>query len=465
MLLSFIIATIAFLFLVWHSRRDGASLGLPIAYLFSLLFQHLPGGLAHLVGGHFFTDSSATEIGLRFTAIGTVAFVIGVVFAQRASIKPERIIFEQARRGSLRMEDYHALGFARLCFLGGMALVALASVLKRIPSLGAAVDQAASIWILGVLVGLLVTTKYRLWGKMFLWMVALAIYPTVVLINAGFLSFGTTSIFVVTAALLVSVRSDLRAYIGLGLFSLICFLGFLSYFQSRNGIRESLGAGAPLVERIQWSSSIFMDIRFFDPANNQQLDALDQRLNQNYFAGAAAQRIEAGHVQFLSGRSVAEGLQALIPRAIWPDKPIFAGSSEMIREMSGFIVNDNTSFGVGQVMEFYINFGILSLIIGFALFGLAYGWMDHMAAMALRNQDYGGVFIWFLPCISMLSPLASIAEIMGKVASAFVAAYGWRWLWRNWESRQGRSLGLTKARKDVSGRNPQWQDRIAGSTE
>jgi hypothetical protein len=137
----------------------------------------------------------------------------------------------------------------------------------------------------------------------------------------------------------------------------------------------------------------------------------------------------------------------------------------MIREMSGFTVNESTTFGVGQVMEFYINFGIPSLIIGFALFGFSFGWMDQMAAMALRNQDYGGAFIWFLPCLGMLAPLASISEITGNVAAAFAASYGWRWLWRKWESRQGRRPELTEARKDVRGRNPQWQDRVAGSTE
>jgi hypothetical protein len=267
------------------------------------------------------------------------------------------------------------------------------------------------------------------------------------------------------AALLVSCRSHLRPYIGLGLFSLFCFLGFLSYFQNRNNIRESLGAGAQLMERIQRSASVFTAMRMFDPSNNKQLDALDQRLNQNYFAGAAAQRIEAGQVQFMRGRSVAEGLQALIPRAIWPDKPIFAGSSEMIREMSGFDVNENTSYGVGQVMEFYINFGIPSLIIGFTLLGFAYGWMDQNAAMALRNQDYGGACIWFLPCIGMLAPLANISEIMGNVASAFVAAYGWRWLWLNWELTQGSKTELTKTRKDVSLRRFSWKGRVAGSNE
>jgi hypothetical protein len=401
-----------------------------------LLLQHLPGGLAHLTGGYFFSDSTATEIGLRFTAVGTVAFVVGVVLAQHAFKKVVRNEAPVVLSRFQWLKSRSTLRFALFCVLAGWLVVAAASLLARIPSLGAAIDQAGSIWILGVLVGMLVTVKYRRWGHVCGWVAALAVYPVMVLVNGGFLSFGSTSVFAVLAALLVSVRSHLRAYTGLTLFSLLCFLAFLSYFQNRNNIREAVWGGAILGERIHQTSSIITDIRWFDPDNPKHLDALDQRLNQNYFAGAAAQRIQEGQVQFKKGTSILEGLQALVPRAIWPEKPTFAGSSDMIREMSGFMVNENTSFGVGQVMEFYINFGIPSLIIGYILFGFAYGWMDQKAAMALYNKDYGSLFIWFLTCIGMLAPLASIAEVMGNVAAAFVAAYGWRWAWQQWSVRR-----------------------------
>jgi hypothetical protein len=106
-----------------------------------------------------------------------------------------------------------------------------------------------------------------------------------------------------------------------------------------------------------------------------------------------------------------------------------------------------------------------SLIGGFFVYGLFYGWLDQKAAKALRRHDYGGSFIWFLPAMGMLAPLASLAEIMGNVAAAFMAAYGWQWLWRKWESRQASKIALTAASKDVSGRNSPWQGRVSGLTE
>jgi len=262
-----------------------------------------------------------------------------------------------------------------------------------------------------------------------LWLAALAVYPLRVLIRAGFLSFGSTSVFVVMSALLVLLKSRARAYLGLVLFSLVCFLAFLSYFQHRDEIREAAWGGASLKQRIARCATIITDFGWFHSNNINQLKALDERLNQNRFAGMAAQRIEAGQVGFLHGRSIWEGLEALVPRAVWPGKPILVGGSGLVREMAGFQVNENTSYGAGQVMEFYVNYGVPSLIVGFLLFGLAFGWIDSKTAAALQRGEFGQAIMWFLPGVAIIAPLASIAELMGNIAAALVAAYAWRHAW------------------------------------
>jgi len=63
-------------------RRDRVSLGLPIAYLYSLLLIHVPGAFAHVFGGDFLFDSDLAEIGMRFVAIGSMCFVAGVWVAR-----------------------------------------------------------------------------------------------------------------------------------------------------------------------------------------------------------------------------------------------------------------------------------------------------------------------------------------------------------------------------------------------
>jgi hypothetical protein len=173
----------------------------------------------------------------------------------------------------------------------------------------------------------------------------------------------------------------------------------------------------------------------FDPRNPAHLKALDLRLNQNYFAGLAASRIASGQVDYLKGRSLWEGALALVPRALWPDKPVVAGSPKLVAEMTGLTLSKGTSFGVGNVMEFHINFGIPGLIIGFLLLGFAIGRLDRSAAIADARGDFEGIFFYFLPAVALIQPNGSIVEMASGGAAALAAAVGWRWAWRRWSMR------------------------------
>src|SRR5260370_27211060 len=77
----------AFIALLWLLRRDRVSLGLPIAYLFSLLLIHVPGAFAHIAGRDFLLHSDLVELAMRFTAIGSICFVAGVWLARRSNTR------------------------------------------------------------------------------------------------------------------------------------------------------------------------------------------------------------------------------------------------------------------------------------------------------------------------------------------------------------------------------------------
>src|ERR1700733_1940230 len=74
-------------------REDRVSLGLPVAYLYSLLLIHVPGAFAHVVGRDFLRHSDLIEIGMSFVALGSTCFVagglVGGFLAPRNSIHPE----------------------------------------------------------------------------------------------------------------------------------------------------------------------------------------------------------------------------------------------------------------------------------------------------------------------------------------------------------------------------------------
>jgi hypothetical protein len=431
MLLSILICIATEIWLLLVVRKTKLSLGMPIAYLFTLHLIHVPGAVAHLFDpGGLLSDFDMTRIGIRLTAIASICFVVGVWIAQsRRLVLPER-------RSADRKQ------FWQFCLLGGWMFTYGLSFLRPIPTLGAVVDKAGGVWMLGVLLGLrdAIRRKDHAWTA--LWLGALAVYPVVTLLLGGFLSYGSTAVILVLASLTISTRSLPRVLVGSVVAMVLGISLFISYFLGRGEIREAVWGGAPMAERVDVSMNIVRDFQLFDPSNPMQLLALDLRLNQNYFAGLAATRIQNGEAPYLYGRSVWEGILALVPRAIWPDKPVYAGSPKIVAEMTGLVLSENTSFGVGNVMEFQINFGIPGIIIGFLLLGFALGWLDRGAAIADASGNLGRSVVFFLPAVALIQPNGSLVELIGGSGAAFFAAKGWEWVWGQRAGKLSRSAAF-----------------------
>ena len=160
-----------------------------------------------------------------------------------------------------------------------------------------------------------------------------------------------------------------------------------------------------------------------------QLGALDARLNQNSFVGLAATRIDLHQIDYLYGRSVWEGALALVPRALWPEKPVFAGSGSIVANFTGLNLNKNTSWGVGNVMEFEINFGWFGVIGGFFILGWAIAKLDRSAALAEFRGDFGNTILFFLPAVAMIQPNGSLVEVVGGAGAAVGGGLFFRWIW------------------------------------
>jgi hypothetical protein len=410
----------AFFGLLWLLRRDGASLGLPIAYLYSLFLIHVPGAFAHIMGRDFLVNSDLTEIAMRFTAIGAICFVAGVWMA-RSSVQ----------QTSFRRDVDHPQ-FWWFCLIGGWTCVYGLSPFYQFPSVSAAVDKGGAIWMLGVMLGLRGALLRRDLKWTVFWLSALMVYPVLMLLLGGFLSYGSAAIIMVCSALTISTRSYWRVMAGVAIFTFFSLSIFVNYFQHRNDIRDQVWGGAPIEARIDSVVNTFRDFEWFDPTDRHDLIALDERLNQNYFVGLAARRIEQGQVNYLKGESVWEGLLALVPRAFWPEKPVYAGSPQIVAKMTGLRLSPKTSFGVGNVMEFQINFGSAGVVVGFLILGWLIGKLDVKAAAAESRGELGSVILFFLPCAAMIQPNGSIVEITGGPAAALVAAYGWKWAWAQW---------------------------------
>lgn len=405
--------------LIWLLRSSQVSLGLPIAYLSMLLLIHVPGAIAHMVDlNDVLRLHEITAIGIGLTAIGTACFVVGVGIAHFRATRP---VPKPATRSI----------FWKFCLIGGWFITSVSFVIK-VPSITALLTRGGPVWMLAILLALRSAIKRGDRVAKWRWFAALSAYPLLILLLGGFLSFGSMAVLIVLSGLAVTTRSTMRvalSVVGLGVFGISVFL---SYFEHRDSIRAAVWGGQSTEARIDASMAAVYDISFFNPSNPRHLQALDARLNQNFFVGLAAARLDNGRVEYLHGRSLTEGAMALVPRALWADKPVTAGSPKIVSEMTGLQLSPTTSFGVGNVMEFYINFGVAGVIIGFLALGYILGRLDRQAATADAVGDLGGTFMYFLIAVALIQPNGSIVEMVGGGGAALLASYGWKWLWGRW---------------------------------
>jgi hypothetical protein len=421
-------------------RSTRLSLGVPFAYLALLFIEHLPGAYAHLVRPDLFDTTSYVEDGVWKTSVGSMCFVAGVMIARsRQHVISRKLAHPSHVRAHLASPPLNKT-FWLFCLFGGFIFVYGLTPLRSIPTLGAIVEKGGAVWILGVMLGLRDAISRRDIRSGVFWLLALSVYPLLTLIFGGFLSFGTIAAVVALSALVVSVRSLIKILLSIAIILPILLTVFVNYFLSRDQIRSTTWSSASFAERVDTISDVFSTIELLNLNNNLHANALHTRLNQNYFVGLAADRIDQGLVELRYGASFYDALIAIIPRALWPDKPVFGGSGTIVRDMTGLPLSMTTSWGVGQVMEFYINFGWYSLVLGFITLGWLIGRLDLHAAVAEQRGDARSLFVCFLPAVALTQPIISLIELSGGAFAAYLVAIGWSYAWSEWQSDRRRRL-------------------------
>src|SRR5581483_5527087 len=98
-------------------------------------------------------------------------------------------------------------------------------------------------------------------------------------------------------------------------------------------------------------------------------------------------------------------------RAIWPSKPVTAGSGTLVSDYTGLQFASSTSVGVGQILEFYIDFGVYGVAVGCLILGCLIAAMERRASRAIRHRDFIRFASWFMPGLTMLQVGGSLVEV------------------------------------------------------
>jgi hypothetical protein len=244
--------------------------------------------------------------------------------------------------------------------------------------------------------------------------------PLSTLATAGFIGYGVSWVISGVAFLFSVTRRRLLFYCVAPFAGLVGAGFFVAYLATRAAIRAAIAYNEGFSSVVSTIGNLFSSVEILDLSSPALSFAVDARLNQNYLDGYAAQRYVSGAVDLAYGSTIQ--LWALIPRALWPDKPPVGGGSDFVSKFTGLPFDSTTSVGIGQVMEFYMNFAMPGLIIGFFVLGYVLMILDLGIMRALTKGDMRKVLLCAMPGLTLLQPGGNLLEVMVATVGAIVTS-------------------------------------------
>jgi len=401
--------------------RDGSGVGLVFTYILTLAAMHWLAPVIYLVPWYRGGRLDFTVEGLRQSTYALAAFAVGAEIGL-AALRRRGLGVGDSTADSLapRPADPRLINLYLL--VGAVLYVVVFPLAGRLPSATAIVSTGSTLAIVAVCLKCWNAVRTGRRTTLWLWLAATATLPIVTVVGQGFLGYGLAAMLTVFAFVASFYRPRWRVVL-LGMF--VGYLGlsvYVTYMRDRADIREVVWSGGAMEDRMAQLRSTLTNVELFNPDNEDHLRRVDLRLNQDLLIGAAVGYLNEGSVDFARGATFRDAVLGLIPRAIWPAKPIVAGSGDLVSTYTGFTFAEGTSVGIGQVLESYVNFAETGIVAVFLLIGGVLVVVDRMAWIHLASGSVDRFVLFYLPGLSLLQIGGSLVEVTTSAAAGIVVA-------------------------------------------
>lgn len=415
---------------VLHTRRNRIGGFLVYSYILSFFMSHWFGALVHASPWNYFMDSTDTVVGFKYSSYALISLIVGtlvadVLFTQRA---PAPSLPEHSLERRFQFVQLHYVATRILLPIGVASWLATFTFIANLPSAGAALSAGKQCLVLAIC--LLAWAEWHIGkpSRFAFWLGSTALLPVITVVSSGFIGYGIVMVTSVIAFTAMYLRPRWPLLVGL----LVMLYGgvslWVTYAEHRGSIRDSVWGGEDTSIVFEKVITMLANFELFELSNQDHLRNVDLRLNQNALVGAAI-RNTPSMVPFRNGETIYSAVISIIPRAIWPDKPEVGGSGNYVAEHTLTTFGAGTSVGMGQVLEFFINFGMPCIVIGFIILGVALRGLDIRLAETLRANDFKGIIMIFLSGAGLLQAGGSLNELFASTAAGILCSLAiWRLL-------------------------------------
>ncbi|MBX7221888.1 MAG: hypothetical protein K1Y36_18185 [Blastocatellia bacterium] len=418
--LCFVFWILAVVVLLYQQKRRGVVQGLGLTFVFLLALSHLSGASINLLPWFSSPEEEANRLGFQVTTIGLISFVVGFSLLN--------LVFPVPRKQTALTEQH--LGpldrFATVFIVSGIVIYIFYHFVwvpqfGILPTITSVLTSYMNLVNIGFILRCWVRWHQKKNLQMYLWIGLSSILPVFTIAYQGFLGAGAILIFSLVCFVGAFYRPAWRLALILVLMVFFGLSVFVTYSRDKSSIRDALREGSSNQSALERVFDTFSRFEFFDPYDQTHLNHIDNRLNQNILVGKAVQYIGSGAQDFAEGETLEQAVYALIPRVLWPNKPLTAGSGQIVSQYTGMEFAEGTSVGIGTVLEFYINFGTTGVIIGFVCFGLILSLLDNLSFNSLMRGNSVMFAFWYLPGLAFSTVSGALVETTASVAASFVA--------------------------------------------
>jgi hypothetical protein len=406
------IVVLAILFgVAWKGRRP--VVGLAIAYWFQLWLIHWLGGLIHAFSWNEGPDHAATLAGFEITGYAVGGLLAGYLISlpltprEGQPILPEDSITDRGRLPAIYIVTGLVLYFVAGTLFAGTAL-----------GFDALVSSGYRLAIAGFCLQWFLFWKAGKTKQAHLTLLLSLVIPFLTVSLMGFMGFGVFACISIACFVGVFYRPRSAFVVGAGVILLLGLSLYPTYMSVRQGIRKAVWGGEGFSSRLEKMELLLSDWQWFDAENKKQLNAIDERVNQNILVGKAVHYMSEGYADYAWGETFRNALVALVPRAIWPGKPQYAGSDGLVTRFTGIRFAQHTSVGIGHVMELYVNFGIPGVFLGSLLLGALLGFLDTRCGGYLVAGDAKRFTLFYVIGLSLLQVGGNFAEATSSAAGS-----------------------------------------------
>lgn len=403
----------------WSSRR---AVGLPLAYALSFSMLHLVGAAVYSIPGYYprsaillqnHSSLQNTFEGFRVACFGFWALVLGVILTPLVARPRQPAPMIRHPNVTSRMP-------VNLILMGVLFFFVIFPVVGKLPSLGGLSIAGTMLTGIGVYLRCRQSWQARNWREFSVSLLMTLCFPVVTILFLGFASYGSAMAMTILVLVTCFVRPrwvSVATLLGMVFVGLSFYINWMVW---RVEIREAVWGSYSFESRVERLAQMVTNVRVLDVGNQNHLEIMDLRLNQNDLVGKGVIRLRSGRVDYGEGYSLWVAATSWVPRLLWPNKPLSGGSGNFVSVYTGQEFAEGTSVGAGQPLEFYANFGMNGVLVCFFLLGLAIGWFDCRASDCLNQGDWWSACRWLLPGMAFLNPGGMMNEAVSSAAASML---------------------------------------------